>query len=448
MNPFHLPTGNLTCFLASPLRPGGRRTATCVVGLVILLSSLGRPAAAAELRAGTARRDITPTEPVRLAGYGSRNEPSRGVHDPLSARALALEQDGRRLVLVSLDNLGFYNDTAEPLRAAILEALGLEPSALMLCAIHTHSAPTLTLDAEKGYSNNVAYTRALQKTLVELVQQALAQSGPVELAVASGSSPVGVNRREVVPDGAGGTKVVLGRNPSVLMDREVQVLRLARLPEREVTAMLFAYATHSTSLGPGNYLVSGDVHGLAEQFLERYFGNGVIAPGFAGASGNIDPWVRVLPGFRDDRGWIPEPVLMGTMLGQEVARVAEGMKAPVAANGPIRSTFKTVMLPAKVDEAAAAAEPTRPFKLTVGRVGEVAFVGFGGEVFNEIGQAVKAASPFRSTFIFTHCNGAAGYVPTRASYGEDGYEVQSTPFAAGADEQLIQATLDALRGLE
>lgn len=382
-----------------------------------------------------------------LAGYGSRKEPSRGVHDPLSARALAFEQDGRRLVLVSLDNLGFYNDTAGPLRDAILEACGLEPSALLLCAIHTHSAPTLTLDAQKGYSNNVAYTRALRTTLVELVQQALARCVSVELAVASGSSPVGVNRREVVSDGAGGTKVVLGRNPSLLIDREVQVLKLARLPERDLTAVLFAYATHSTSLGPGNYLVSGDVHGLAEQFLETYLGQGVVAPGFAGASGNIDPWVRVLPEFRSERGWVPEPVLMGTMLGQEVARVAEGMKTPIAANGPIRSTFKAVMLPAKEDEAAASADPTRPFNLTVGRVGDVALVGFGGEVFNEIGQAVKAASPFRSTFIFTHCNGAAGYVPTRASYAEGGYEVQSTPFAAGADEELIQATLTALRGL-
>jgi len=203
-------------------------------------------------------------------------------------------------------------------------------------------------------------------------------------------------------------------------------------------------------LGPGNLLVSGDVHGLAEQFLERYLGNAVVAPGFAGASGDIDPWVRVLPGFRTGNGWTPEPVLMGTMLGQEVARVLEGdgMKGS-ASSGPIRSVFKTLTLPGKPGGAAAAsAEPAEPFNLTAGRVGDIAFVGFGGEVFNEIGRAVKTASPFRSTFIFTHCNGVAGYVPTRASYAEGGYEVQSSPFAPGADEQLVEATLQALRELQ
>jgi hypothetical protein len=241
---------------------------------------------------------------------------------------------------------------------------------------------------------------------------------------------------------------VLGRNPSLLTDREVQVLKLARPAGRELAAVLFAYATHSTSLGPKSHLVSGDIHGLAEQFLERYLDAEVVAPGFAGASGNIDPWVRILPEFRTQNGWVPEPVLMGTMLGEEVARVLEGMKKSVS-NGPIKTVFKTLELPGKPGgSAAAAAEPKVPFHLSVGCVGDIAFVGYGGEVFHEIGKAVKAASPFRTTFILTHCNGAAGYLPTRSSYAEGGYEVQSSPFAPGADEQLIEATLQTLRELK
>ena len=82
------------------------------------------------------------------------------------------------------------------------------------------------------------------------------------------------------------------------------------------------------------------------------------------------------------------------------------------------------------------------------RVGDIAFVGLGGEVFNEIGQAIKSASPFRHTFVFTHCNGAAGYVPTRPSYAEGGYEVQSSSFAPGADEVLFQQATRLLKELE
>src|SRR5437588_7540581 len=54
------------------------------------------PSFAGSLRAGAARIDITPSQPVTLAGYESRKELSRGVHDPLSARALALEQEGQK----------------------------------------------------------------------------------------------------------------------------------------------------------------------------------------------------------------------------------------------------------------------------------------------------------------------------------------------------------------
>ena len=55
-------------------------------------------------------------------------------------------------------------------------------------------------------------------------------------------------------------------------------------------AVAFGYATHATSLGPANYVISGDVIGLAEQFVERIIASDAIAPAFVGASGNIDPW--------------------------------------------------------------------------------------------------------------------------------------------------------------
>jgi neutral ceramidase len=307
-----------------------RRIRSFLLRLALLFGlSLSLPAAWAEgLRAGAARIDVTPTQPVALAGYASRTNLSQGIHDPLSARALAFEQDGARLVLVSLESLGFYNQTAQPLREAILGACGLKPSELFLCAIHTHSAPTLTLDPDHGPAPNVEYTRNLSDKLVAVVRTALERLTPVQIGFGAGSSPVGVSRREVVQDSAGRTKTVLGRNPSILTDREVQVLKVVRAQGGDVTAALYAYNVHSTSLGPRNYLVSGDIHGLSAQFVEQYLGEGAVAPEFAGASGDIDPWVRVLPGFKTDKGWVPEQVLMATLLGEEVARVFGGSPPP------------------------------------------------------------------------------------------------------------------------
>ena len=258
-----------------------------------------------------------------------------------------------------------------------------------------------------------------------------------------------MNRREFVRDAAGKPKVQLGRNPSALTDREVQVVRVSGADAPGAMAVVFVYATHSTAMGPGNYLVTGDVHGLAEQFLEKQLDGGAIAPAFAGASGNIDPWFRVLPKFNTAKDWIPEPVLMGTMLGEEVVHVLDGIKRPAAA-GPIRTSFKTLVLPGKPRgrTGAATGGESAEFNLTVGRVGDLAVVGLGGEVFNEIGKAIKTASPFKHTLVITHCNGAAGYLPVKDAYPDGGYEVEISPFAPTAAEKVVEEAARALRELQ
>ena len=404
-------------------------------GGLLLWTTLGIQAAG--LNAGFARLDITPDQPVTMAGYESRKEPSRGVHDPLSARAVAFQSNGQRLVLVSTDVLGFYGGSAEILRNAVLEECRLAPAELFLSAIHTHSAPTVTFDAARGYSNNIAYSKVLERKLIQVVKNALANSGPVQVAFGSGSSPVGANRRELRRDQAGKDRIVLGRNPEATIDREVQVVKITPAGQTQPAAVLFDFATHSTSLGPGNYIISGDVHGLAEQFIERYLGHDVVAAAFAGASGNIDPWYRVLPAFKTDNGWVPETILMGTLLGEEVVHVLDAIQQ-TATDNPVKALFRTVQLPAKpsADPGSQDGGGTAPLNITAGRVGDIAFVGLGAEVFNEIGQAIKSMSPFPCTIVITHCNGTAGYVPTRSSYPAGGYEVQSSRFAPGAAELI------------
>ena len=436
--------------IAATWRAGWRIT-KLFAGLVAAWLLIGGMAIAAEqadtLRAGVAKRDITPTTPVAMAGYAARKDLSQGVHDPLSARVIAFEQEGKRLVLVSTDLIGFRGDVAESIRKAIITACQLQPSDLFLTAIHTHGGPNVTLDSQRGHANNVEYTKKLETQLVELTQEALAKMVPVQIGAGSGSCPVGVNRREVVPDKTGKAKIQLGRNPAGPTDPEVQVLKVTTPGTGELVAVVFGYASHSTSMGQGNYQITSDIHGLAEQFVEKYLDHGVVAPAFAGASGNIDPWVRVLPKFETANGWIPEPVLMGTMLGEEVVHTSNRIRNSSTA-GPIKTAMKTLSLPGKPREGSGAAEAT-PVQLTitVARVGDVGLIGLGAEVFNEIGRAIKAASPFPHTLVITHCNGSAGYMPTRPAYDEGGYEVQSSRLAPGAAEQVIGESVRMLREL-
>jgi len=399
------------------------------------------------LHAGTAKIDITPKKPVKMAGYGARTGLSKDVHDPLSARVVAFANKGKRLVLVSTDLIGFYNGTAEPLRKAILDEFELEPSELFLSAIHTHGGPSLTIDKEKGHANNLEYTESLETKLVEVIRNALDSMSPVHVGAGVGYSPVGMNRRELRFDSSGNSTIRLGRNPYGPTDKEVLVVKLAK-PDGMAVAALFDYATHATCLGGKNYTVSGDVLGLAEQFVEKILGDELIAPAFAGASGNIDPWFRVLPEFNDEPGWIPEPVLLGTMLGEEVVHVFRGI-GKVSGGGEIGTAFVTLELPGKErgDVTVKKDDPPTALNITAARVGDIAFVGMGAEVLTEIGLSIKAASPYKHTFVITHCNGAAGYLPPEHLYIQGGYEINSSRFAPQAADKVVKQATKMLHEL-
>lgn len=267
------------------------RTCLAAVVFVLLLFDDHSLAWSAEdehsLRASIVKVDITPDKPVKMSGYAGRKELSTGVHDPLYARIVVFESGTQRLVLVSTDLIGFYS-TYEPIRDAICDRFDLEPCELFLSSTHTHSGPTPTL-SENGHPNNLEYTQNLKAKLLEAVGKAIEEIRPVRMGTGRGYSPVGSNRREVRPDGS----IRLGRNPYGPTDKEVLVMKLAT-PDGTPVAAVFDYATHATSLGPRNLQISGDVLGLAAQFVEK-MGPDMTAPVFAGASGDIDPWYRVLP---------------------------------------------------------------------------------------------------------------------------------------------------------
>lgn len=416
-----------------------------LIGLLLFVLFLN-PLVAAEssLKMGTARIDITPDESVMLAGYGSRKEPSIGIHDRLYVRVIAFEQDSRRLVLVSTDVLGFYGGTYDFVVKAVQSELNIPPEDLLLCSIHTHSAPTLTVDDQQGYPSNLRYTRLLTERIVGAIRSALALSEPVRMGTARGDSPVGVNRRELRPDGS----IVLGRNPGGIRDTEVRTLGIFNAAG-ELRGVVYNYATHATSLGAQNLLISGDLVGLAAAALEQRYPNATVAT-LIGPSADIDPWYRVLPGFNTEQGWIPETELLGRLLAAEVAQSLERIK-PDREAAPISTISSTLHLPAKVRGRLSADPnanlPAAPLRLSAARLGDVAFLGISGEVLTEVGLAIKEASPFPFTLVVTHCNGAHGYLPPAQLYPEGGYEVETSPFAPEAAGIVVKEAMRLLNEL-
>jgi hypothetical protein len=430
-----------------PNHPVKRITAIVIMLIISFSLCVCSTASEGTLRAGTAIIDITPEEPVKMSGYGARTALSEDVHDPLSARVVAFENEGKRLVMVSSDLLGFYGGTAEHFRKLILSEFDLKPGELFLSAIHTHDGPTLAMDEEKGHPNNLEYTKNLQGMLMEVIDKALKNTGPVKIGMGIGYSPVGINRRELRFDSSGNSQIKLGRNPYGPTDKEVLVMKVAK-PDGAAVASLFDYAVHATCLGGKNLTISGDVLGLAEQFVEKILGEDIIAPAFAGASGDIDPWFRVLPAFNTEPGWVPEPVLLGTLLGEEVVHVFRDIEE-LSAGGDIGASYVKLDLPGKQygELEIKKDHPTSQFNITAAKIGEIGFVGLGGEVLTEIGLSIKAASPFKHTFVITHCNGTAGYLAPEHLYIEGGYEINSSRFAPKAADMVIKQAVKMLHEL-
>ena len=70
-----------------------------------------------------------------------------------------------------------------------------------------------------------------------------------------------------------------------------------------------------------------------------------------------------------------------------------------------------------------------------------------GEVFVELGMAIKESSPFPVTIVSSLTNGDIGYVPDRKAYAEGHYEPVSARCAPGSGEMLVQEAVEMLRDM-
>ncbi len=135
-------------------------------------------AAVARLWAGACWVDMTPKEPTKctLAGYGGRRRAlCTGVLAPLEANAVALRDEHRTVVIVSLDLCW----VGRGLRRAIERRLEgtVQPDDLMVACTGTHSGPA-------GLDSNPLVQRVFGEYRAELVEEiADAAAGAVRGAV-------------------------------------------------------------------------------------------------------------------------------------------------------------------------------------------------------------------------------------------------------------------------
>src|SRR5207244_10183045 len=144
--------------------------------------------------------DITPPLGLSHGAWAARTGRAEGVHDPLVAQALVVDDgQGGQAELLATDLPLLGRGLTAAVRARVHQLTGIEPRGLLMNASHNHSAPALALgggiSAMKEPVGFERYAALLEDDLVGVVYAAWRRRVPATVGSASGRVPgVSTNR--------------------------------------------------------------------------------------------------------------------------------------------------------------------------------------------------------------------------------------------------------------
>ena len=459
---------------------------------------------AAELKAGFARKDITPPLGVFMPGY-YQDRYAKEILDPLQINMVAFS-DGKTTALVAqYDTEALSDSVADKMRDAIVKATGVARDAIMLHASHTHDGGFLvqreaTLGPKYHDVDRLYIEMAISRS-ADAAVEAIRDLKPAKLSVArSVAKRISFGRRYLMKDGKVRTNPGTN-NPDIVRpvgtaDDTVQVLRIDR--EGGMPICVINFQTHPDVVG--GETITADWPGLTRTVFEAAtFGQSrcVVINGTQGDVNhcNVMPRPGELNGLKRDfdavdRGYDHAKHMANVLAG---AALSVWMKCAPLEAGEIRYKTANVRVPAHkakdsdeknlawandvwtlhekaTKDGVVATDKDyvtikygwKDMELTteVARAGRirnmakfadfhdlpiygvsigksVAFGGFPGEPFNDIGVAIRKISPFKLTILSCLTNGSRGYFPFSSSFKEDGYEAATSPFGPSVADDLI-----------
>jgi neutral ceramidase len=439
-----------------------------------------------ELQAGAAVVEITPGVGIAMAGYGARQGVAAGIHDPLYARVLVLDDGQAALVLAVCDLVGVPAALTRQARDLIARECGIPAANVCIAATHTHSGPLL-----RG-SESEALIAVTARKICGAVQMARRQLRPIVLkATKTSLDTIAQNRRH--PDGPIATEATV-------------LLAAPRGPSAPV-ATLVNYACHATVLEHDNLLYSADFPGAAVRLIERVVGGTGIY--MQGAAGDINPvWMRHdfdeveriggIVGTAAARAalelwplgegqWAvnlswseltPKEPPHGTVLSDARLRAVRSVLDLPYRSFPPRAeiereieelTRRIAALPAEALAERRALRPllnqrraelatldlyapqpgrTRPVEIQALRIAaECAVVALPGEFLIETGEEIARRCGIAYPLICGYANDYLSYFPAPRHVSEAGYEVGRALFATEATETIAAAAVELVRAL-
>ncbi|MHB9068575.1 MAG: hypothetical protein ACYC4B_32800 [Pirellulaceae bacterium] len=405
------------------------------------------------LNAGVGSVDITPNEPVVLAGSPTQLE-SATVNTRLYVRALVLSSGGQNVAIVTLDTLKYPVEHVVRARRQIEKTSGIPASNVIICASHTHRGPLWSY-----------YKDQLVTPITEAVAIAARNLTPCRLGTAKGKAEGVSECRRVIKDGKAWNRWLLEQSETDKYqaegpaDPEFDLLAVIGKDET-YRAVVYNFACHAANTR--ELTVSADYPGDVQKNVQKHLGYEVPLLFLTGPCGDVNP---VYSERRD---------LFGEKLGGEIMRCL-GRLEPIA-KPSLSIESREMQMPGRehpeLDEAEIARTwPSQPEHYTKAfnemkqneeaayqyfftgiRIGDdFAIVTNANELFCEIGMRIKARSPFRHTMVAEQTNGAHGYVPTAKAFEGGAYETwfgEHSYLTTRAGEIIEKESLDILDSLK
>jgi len=427
-------------------------------------------------KAGYAEADITPDIGMEQpGGYGKAFH--KTLHDPCKVRAAVFDDGQKRVALVGLDLLMIPRDLVLRARTRIQKECGLEPTAILMGASHSHSSgPTgMVQPGEFDHASDLVKKLAYQDSscadpkflkyvedqIVAAVVNADKQRTDVQTGFGSGlEDKVAFNRRLRMKGGLTFSHPGAG-NPDIIgyaapIDPQVGVVGTWN-KDGKLIGCVVNYACHATT-NPGG--ISANWIQYLEQTIRGTFGNDVIVVYLQGACGditqvdNLSPYAR--PGAEQ---WSRQ---VGGRVGAEAVKVllsmTPGKDIPVSYANKVWFIPRRKPAPERLKQSLELAQqdpkkvnateltfakellmldaliqkhPSVEVEVQAIQVGPVVCVSNPAEYFVEYGLDIKKRSKFPLTFPVELANGCVGYVPTLEAFGPNGggYETRLTAYS-------------------
>ncbi len=428
------------------------------------------------LRIGFGRIDITPPIGVELAGFGPfLRRRSTSVHGRIYARALAVERDSGRWVIVSCDLLGVAESTVRTIVELVAGHTGWRTDEVVVHATHNHSGPATLPDMIGWGEIDPDYFAQLPGLIARSCTDAI-----------DGLSDGWFHHAEVPLERFAHNRMRAGRgltNTRALdgsweepdhnaIDTTMHVLSAYRM--RAGTAQLAGfiayYSCHPVVCCEECSMIHGDFPGEALHLVEAQLpgATGVYLQGSLGdinplyAHGPQDQSLRALEMFA---GRFADAVLHGISAGaplqiRTVTSQRDDVRydlAPVdvsalrarrdqALDTPMAAVI-TTSLDRTLALLATGADVRRPVTASLLILGPMTLIGFNLEVFHGIKRRLQDELG-ALCLVMSTTNGYLGYAPTRDAYlpSADPYPafqmpiiVSHLPFEADIEDRLVAA---------